>query len=169
MKITSPTNTNGWLDNYVREVAYSDLCEGLQQEFLKTRSFIDSLAEEKLNYRYAEGKWSIKEIVGHLCEAERVFSYRALCIARKDKANFPGYDEELYAKTSNASRRTISDLMNEWSDARKATISLFNGFENEMLDEVGNANNTTMTPRALGYATLGHEIHHLKVIKERYF
>lgn len=169
MKITKPDYKNGWLDNYIGEVPYSDLIEGLKEEFSKTKIYMESLSEEKLNFRYAEGKWTMKEIVGHLCETERVFSYRALAFARKDKTVLPGYDEQLYAQTTNASRRTIADLLNEWSDVRRATISLFNSFETEMLDEKGSANNTVMTPRALGYAILGHEIHHLRIFRERYF
>ena len=169
MKITPPTNSNGWLDNYIREVAYTDLCEGLSQEFLTSKTFIESLDEPKLNFSYAEGKWTIKEIAGHLCEAERVFCYRALRFARKDKTVLPGFDEQLFAQNSNASKRNIGDLLNEWSDVRQSTLSLYNGFENEMLDESGNANNTIMSPRAIGYSILGHQIHHLKIIKERYF
>ncbi|MEI7803375.1 MAG: DinB family protein, partial [Bacteroidota bacterium] len=137
MKITAPDYKNGWLDNYIGEVPYTDLMEGLKEEFSKTKTYIESLSEEKLNFRYAEGKWTMKEIAGHLCETERVFSYRALTFARKDKNALPGYDEQLYAQTTNALRRTITDLLNEWSDVRRATISLFNSFEPEMLDEKG--------------------------------
>lgn len=160
--------TFGYYDNYISEVKHKDLLKGLKEFQGSTNNYILSLPEETLNYRYAEGKWSIKEIIGHLIDCEIVFSYRALRFARKDKTPLPSFDENMYAKTNDAGNRDIMFLMREFDAIRNSTIHLFNSFDPNVLDEKGTANNLTMTPRSLGYAILGHEMHHLDVIKERY-
>ncbi|MDZ4823777.1 MAG: DinB family protein [Flavobacteriales bacterium] len=168
MKITKPTDHNGWLDNYTKQVEGDDLLLLLQDQVDLTIAFYQSLEPAQMDFRYAEGKWTPKEILSHLIDTERVFGYRAMSFARRDKTILPGYDEHLYALTTNASQRHIVAILEEYAAARNSTIHLFKSFDAEMLDERGRANNTEMSVRALGYATLGHELHHLRIIRERY-
>lgn len=127
-----------------------------------------ALSEEQLNYKYQVGKWSIKEVIGHIIDTERIFAYRALCFARKDKTPLPGYDEVLFGDTSNAVQRNIQKLIAEFVAVRQATILLFESFNEEMLEERGVASNFEISVRAMGFAILGHCVHHLQVIDERY-
>jgi uncharacterized damage-inducible protein DinB len=158
----------GYYDKYIAEAKCVDLIKGFHDEHTETQQFILSLPEDVLNYRYEKDKWTIKEIMGHLMDCEIVFMYRALRFARKDKTPLPSFDENLYAQTSNAGKRDIMDLMREYDVVRNTTIHLFKTFDDKMLDEPGIANELTMTPRALGYSILGHEVHHRGVIRERY-
>lgn len=158
----------GYYDQYIAESKCVDLMKGMHDTHIETQQYILSLPEDVLNYRYEKDKWTIKEIMGHLMDCEIVFMYRALRFARKDKTPLPAFDENFYAQTSNAGSRDIMDLMREYDVVRNTTIHLFKTFNDKMLDEKGTANNLEMTPRALGYSILGHEVHHLAVIKERY-
>ncbi len=124
--------------------------------------------KEKHGYRYDVGKWSIKEIVGHLIDCERVFAYRALAFARGDKSSLPGFDENEYAKRSNAHHRGMEDLLEEFISVRVATHHMFESFDESMLKMVGNANGQEMSVRAIYLITYGHAMHHMAVIKERY-
>ena len=133
-----------------------------------TQEFFSGLTEAQICYRYAVNKWSIKEIVGHLIDSERVFAYRALRFARKDQTALHGYDEDLFAANSNAHDRAWKDLLKEFYFTRNSTIELFKSFTHEMLDYVGFADEKKMSVRAIGYIILGHEVHHLQIIKERY-
>ena len=121
-----------------------------------------------MNYRYAEGKWTIKEIIGHLIDAERIFAYRMLRFARKDATDLPGFDENEYVPASEANERSIHGLLEEFTTVRAGTFSLWRSLTNEMLQRSGTVNGNRLSVRALAYITCGHEIHHLAVIKERY-
>jgi hypothetical protein len=126
------------------------------------------VSEERSNYRYAEGKWSIKEIVNHLCDTERIFAYRALRIARADATPLPGFDENAYAPEMRADERTLADLSAEWVDVRRSTLSLFRHLPAGTWERLGTASGHPCSVRALAYATAGHARHHLKVLAERY-
>lgn len=145
-----------------------DLLQLLESDFRETEKFIQSLSDEQLNYRYAPGKWSIKEIINHLTDGERVFAYRAMRISRKDQTDLPGFDENLYVPNAKASTRTIASLLSEFSVVRRASIELFKNFDDEMLAQTGTANKNPVSVRALGFIIAGHELHHMNVIKERY-
>lgn len=145
-----------------------DLLQLLESDFRETEKFIQSLSDEQLNYRYAPGKWSIKEIINHLTDGERVFAYRAMRISRKDQTDLPGFDENLYVPNAKASTRTIASLLSEFSAVRRASIELFKNFDDEMLAQTGTANKNPVSVRALGFIIAGHELHHMNVIKERY-
>lgn len=119
-------------------------------------------------YRYAPGKWSIKEILGHLSDTERIFAYRALRLARGDAAPLPGFDENAYAPASGADARTLADLVAEWTDVRRATLSLFRHLPAAAWVRRGTASGHPASVRALAYATAGHVRHHLSVLDERY-
>jgi hypothetical protein len=127
-----------------------------------------ALSEEQLNHEYQVGKWSTKEVIGHIIDTERIVAYRALRFARIDNTSLPGYDEVLFGDTSNTGQRDIQKLIAEFVAVRQATILLFESFNEEMLAERGIASNFEISVPALGFAILGHCIHHLQIIDERY-
>lgn len=142
----------------------------LKDNFRKIKEFIYSLPEEKLYFRYAEGKWSIKEILVHIIDDERIFAYRALRYARGDKTELHGFEQDDYTFFSDANERSLESIFEEYEAVRNSTIAMFNGFPEEAFmrsgSSVGNINNRTV--RALAYHICGHELRHIKVIKERY-
>lgn len=140
----------------------------LEHNLTATSDFILSLPEEKLTSRYAEGKWTIKEILAHVVDDERIYAYRALRFARNDKTELPGFDQDDYAVHSGANERDIKDILREFATVRKATISLFEGFSREALVRRGVADGKVMSVRAAAYHIAGHEIRHLNIIRERY-
>jgi uncharacterized damage-inducible protein DinB len=126
------------------------------------------LPAEKLTFRYAEGKWTIKEILVHLIDDERIYAYRALRFARQDQTELPGFEQDDYALHSGANERDIHDILKEFATVRAATISLFEGFDREALLRTGIADGKIMSVRAAAYHIAGHEMRHLNIIKERY-
>lgn len=133
-----------------------------------TEEFIRSLPAEKLGHRYAEGKWTVKEILAHISDDERIYAYRALRFARNDKTELPGFEQDDYAAHSGANERDIRDILKEFGTVRAATISLFEGFDSQALLRAGVANGTVMSVRAAAYHIAGHELHHLNLIKKHY-
>ncbi len=170
MVIAPPTPHENYvsLNNYISKVTYTDLLVGLAAVQQETQALLGALTEEQANFRYAPEKWSIKELVLHLADSERIFAYRALRFARQDKTDLPGFDENTYVPVSEAEKRSMESLLREYQAVRQATIALFENFTEEMLNSNGTANDKIMTVRALGYAILGHEVHHVEVIKSRY-
>ncbi len=147
--------------------------DGLVLEHLKnnlevTRDFLLSLPEERLTYRYAEGKWTIKEILLHIADDERIYNYRALRFARKDTTELPGFEQDDYAQHSGANERTINDLLGELATVREATISLYNGLDCDALTRAGMASGNFMSVRAIAYHIAGHELRHINIIRELY-
>ena len=140
----------------------------LQDNLAATTNFIRSLPEEKLSYRYAPGKWTIKEIVGHLIDDERIYAYRALRFARNDQTELPGFEQDEYAVESRANERQIEDLLYEFAAVRNSTIALFESFDSEVLTRFGIASGNVMSVRAAAYHIAGHELRHMNIIKERY-
>ncbi len=153
---------------YSKLPAEGNLFDLMTKSNMDTIDVITSVDGETLEFRYAEGKWSIREIIQHLMDSERVFAYRAMRIARGDKSENPGYDENVYAANSNADSRNIMDMVREFSLLRASTIELFKSLSEEGLQQVGFANGYKVTPAAIGYAIVAHEMHHLKVIEEKY-
>lgn len=139
----------------------------LQDNLSATRNFLTSLPDDVLAYRYADGKWTIKEIVLHLADDERIYAYRALRFARNDRTELPGFDQDDYAKSSGANARTLESLLEELATVRAATISLYKGFDDEALLRGGVASGNFMTVRAVAYHIAGHELRHVNVIRER--
>ncbi len=144
------------------------LLKHLQDNFQKAREFILSIPGEKLLYRYAEKKWTIKEILVHIIDDERIYAYRAMSFARNDKTELPGFEQDDYVAYSNANARSIENILQEYDAVRMATITLFDGLDETALLREGIANNNKATVRALGYHIAGHELHHLNVIREKY-
>ena len=133
-----------------------------------TVNFMRALPEEKLSYRYDEGKWTIKEILAHLIDDERIYAYRALRFARNDQTELPGFEQDAYAVESGANERTLHDLLEEFAAVRRSTIALFNSFDDRVLTRSGIASGNVMSVRAAAYHIAGHELRHLNIIKERY-
>jgi len=144
------------------------LVEHLLSNLHATTKFIHSIPVNRLLHSYAEGKWTIKEIVMHLIDMERIYSYRMLRFARNDQTILPGFDAEKYILSSDANERHISDLLNEFEAVRYSTIALLNWFADAVLLRTGVMNGHAVSVRALAYHIAGHELHHLGVIRERY-
>ena len=123
---------------------------------------------DKFDYRYDEGKWTIKEIIQHLIDSERVFSYRALRISRNDKTPLPGFDENSFVENTNSNQRSLQGLLTEMAVVRQATLSLFSSFSVEQLERIGMASNHQISVRAIGFIIIGHQEHHQKIFQERY-
>ncbi len=154
--------------NYIKLVPENDLFNAFKNHSLECINFIESLSEEKINYRYAEGKWTIKEIVQHIIDVERIFSYRALCFARKETKSLPGFDENVYADHSKAGNRKWNDLVEEFKTVRRSSELLFFSFDDEQLNAEGISNEHSTYVLGIGYILIGHCLHHVNVIKERY-
>ncbi len=167
--ILEPTEFAPFYKPYIEKAKqYDSILKGLLENEKETISFFENLPTEKLEFRYAEGKWTPKDILLHLIDAERIFTYRALRIARNDKTELPGFEENDYVETANANSRELNDLIEEFKTVRKSTISLYNSFDDVQLKRVGIASNCSVSVRALAYMTMGHYLHHIQVIKERY-
>lgn len=140
----------------------------LGNNFEATKKLVRSISGERLLFRYAAMKWTIKEVLVHIVDDERIYAYRALRFARNDKTELPGFDQDHFSLNSNANERSIEDILEEYSAVRKATITLFNGLSDQALLRKGTANNNQATVRALGYHIAGHELHHINIIKNKY-
>jgi hypothetical protein len=153
---------------YIKLVENEDLKTVLKDQMQETEAFFKSIPEEKYLYKYAPDKWSIKEVIQHIIDTERVFAYRALAFSRKDVHTLPSMDENSYGIHSNADNRKFRDLIDEFLAVRQSTILLFNSFSPAQLNEVGNASDYEMSVKAMGYTIAGHAAHHINILKERY-
>lgn len=159
---------NPYYSKYIEQVPDGDLVSMMREQSMDTVALLRGLSDERANYAYAPGKWTIKEVVGHLMDAERVFGYRALTIARNDKTNLPGFDENAWVPVANFGARTLGDLLEEFQVVRASTIHLARHLSDEALARVGSANGHAISVRALFYIVAGHERHHVALLKERY-
>ncbi len=132
-------------------------------------NYYSKLTEDQSHYRYAQNKWTLKEILLHIIDTERIMAYRALCIARNDANELPGFDQDDYVTESNANSRSIDGLLIEYLAVRQSTLLLFESFTNTQRLRIGIANNNTISVRALGFIISGHERHHLRVANKMYF
>ena len=153
---------------YIDEVPQGHILEILKGQSETFRKLFSGLSDSDALFRYAPGKWSLKELVGHITDAERVFGYRALCIARGDRGPFPPFDENEYVEMSGFDRRSFADLTTEFGLIRKLSYSFFSSLTAEEWSRSGIANNHEYTVRALAYVIAGHLAHHLRVVEERY-
>ena len=170
MKISQLTDTEfaPFYASYVAQVPDGDLLEELEISVHDLIRFVQNIPMDKYDYRYAEGKWTIKDILQHLMDSERIFAYRALRIARNDKTPLPGFDENAYADIAVGSERSIRDLLTELALVRQATIHLFKTFQEDALLRTGTASGFPVSVRALGVIIIGHQKHHQKIFEERY-
>jgi len=166
-----PANTEyaPYYGTYVSLVATDDILGALESQRLQTSQLLAPRTERDGNFRYAPSKWSVKEVVGHLSDAERIFSYRALRIARGDATPLPGFEQDDYIRGGNFADRTLADLSQEFSAVRAATLALFASLSDEAWGRRGAASNNEITVRALAYIIAGHELHHRRILVERYF
>ena len=153
---------------YLEICGNKELIEGLKFNLEKTSEFFKSIPRMKHEYSYEKGKWTIKELIQHLIDTERIFAYRALRFARNDSTDLPGYDHNDYVPQSKANKRELNELIEEFTAVRNSSISLFKSFSENMLLKSGNANNNPMSVRAIAFILVGHCNHHCKVIEERY-
>ena len=130
--------------------------------------FVQNIPLDKFDYRYEVNKWTIKEIIQHLIDTERIFQYRALRISRNDATPLPGFDENDYAKNSNGNSRSIQDLLTEMAVVRQSTLSLFKSFSQDQLLLIGTASENKISVRAIGFIMIGHQKHHQQIFEERY-
>lgn len=159
---------NPYYKSYIDLVENLPLSDALAKGLASTQSFFGSLPTEKWNYRYAEGKWTPKDILQHITDTERVFAYRALYFARSSNAELKGFDENHFAENALANSRSVDELLQEHLAVRTATISLFKHFNLKQFKQIGMANGNIMSVAALGFVICGHEIHHCNIITERY-
>ena len=153
---------------YVILVPEDDSVSALANTTEPMLTFLENIPAEQWDFRYAEGKWSIREVVQHMIDTERIFSYRALCFARSEKASLPGFDENKYAAASEANRRDKEELIDELAAVRNAMVLLFRSFSAQQLLNTGVANNKPMGVNDIGFIATGHVLHHLNILKERY-
>jgi hypothetical protein len=154
--------------DYIKLVENKNLESVLKDQLKESEHFFNSIPKEKHLFKYDENKWTIKEVIQHIIDTERVFSYRALAFARKDIHTLPSMDENDYAKNSNANNRNWQDLINEFISVRKSSVSLYESFSSEQLNAVGKSGNFEMSVKAYGFTIAGHLAHHINILKERY-
>lgn len=157
-----------WYHRYINQVQENELIEALEKQASSVIPFLENIPVVKRDYRYAEGKWTIKEVLQHIIDAERIFAYRALCFARKEATPLPGFDENSYADNSKAAKRDWNDLMEEFKIVRRSTQILFGSFDDEQMETTGTASGNLIYVMAIGFIIAGHLNHHVTIIKERY-
>jgi hypothetical protein len=153
---------------YISLVPDGDLVETLRTQIGETLALLRTIPEQRASHRYAPGKWSIKEVIGHLSDVERVMTYRALRIARADATPLAGFDENAYVPAANFGARSLASLAHELAEVRRATVAFFETLDPEAAARRGSANNAGISARALAYIVAGHERHHVRLLRERY-
>ncbi len=157
-----------WYHGYIKEVKGSDFLAEMKKQTPGLISFLKKIPEAKQQFRYAKGKWTIKDLVQHMIDAERIFAYRALCFARKDQASLPSFDENDYATNAKGIKRNWKKLVEEFKLVRSSNEILFDSFDRSQLKSIGVANNNPVSVNSIGFIMVGHTAHHLNIIRERY-
>ncbi|HPG37830.1 MAG TPA: DinB family protein [bacterium] len=168
MDTIKPYEPQSHYQKYLDLVPVGDIITIIQEQQDAVVKIFQSVSNEKALYRYAPGKWSVKELFGHLIDSERIFSYRALCIGRHEKNPLPGWDQDDYIHNANFDDQTIEELINQFVIARMGFITLFQSFTTEALQNVGIANSHHLSPRLIARILFGHLVHHLNILRERY-
>jgi len=158
-----------YYETYVSLISSDDILATLDAQRMYTAQMLAARSEREGNFRYAPDKWTVKEVVGHVSDAERIFMYRALRIARGDKTPMEGFDQDPYVVSGKFNERTLADLAEEYSQIRGATLALLNSLSADAWTLRGIANKNEVSVRALAYITAGHELHHRRILEERYF
>lgn len=153
---------------YVARVPEDDVVTALEGQSGEIAAALSSVPPDRETFRYAPGKWTVREVVGHVLDSERVFGYRALAIARGETASLPAFDENEYARTAGHDRTPLPSLLEELTHLRASHVAMFRHLDDEAWGRVGTANARSVTPRALAYVLVGHGRHHLAVLAERY-
>ncbi len=163
-----PTEYQSYYGRYISLVPGRDLTQTLNSQLAQSLPILSAIDEQKSLYRYASGKWSIKEVLGHLIDAERIFTYRALRFARRDSTPLPGFDQDPYVAAANFDSRPWVDFIAEFEHVRRSTILFFRALAPEDVLRSGTASQNSITVRALGYIIAGHELHHMGILRARY-
>ena len=163
------TEFQKYIQRYLDLIPTENWLEEMKKTGEKTVSLYSFLAEDQSDFAYAEGKWTLKELLQHLIDAERIFAYRALRFARKDKTDLPGWDEEAYAQNYFPTERSTQNLVEEFETVRKSSTLFFENLNEIQLSETGIANGNEISVETIGKLIVGHNIHHLNIIEERYF
>jgi hypothetical protein len=163
-----PGEFDAFFAGYISRVPDGDILAILEEQPAAIRRVVDAVPRDRETYRYAPGKWSIRDVVGHIGDTERVFGYRALCIARGDKSAFPGFDEQLYASTAGADARPLADLAREFAAVRAVNLSVLQHLPAVAWRNVGTVNAAPVSVRALAFIMAGHPLHHLVQLRNRY-
>ena len=153
---------------YVGAVPQGPIVDFLEVQGKETTDVLGPVPETQGGYRYSPGKWSLKEVVGHVIDSERMFAMRALAFARKDPAALPGFDQDQYVAESGADSRRLSELLEEFEGVRRASVLLFRGLEPDAWSRRGIASEREFSVRSLAWIIAGHGVHHINVIRERY-
>jgi len=163
-----PSEHAPYYGKYIALVPENDAIAALENQITDALVVLRTIPEAKGSHRYAPGKWTIKEVLGHLADGERVFSYRALRFGRTDQTELPGFDENIYVPAGNFNDRPLAVLIDDWQIVRASTISLFRGFDSAAWTRDGIANDDRMSVRALAYVIAGHGRHHMEILRSRY-
>lgn len=164
----SPNEYAPFYRTYIEKATGTDIVQTLEQQLSRFLKGVKKTSREQAEFRYSPEKWSVKQVLQHISDAERVFSYRALCIARGETVSLPPFDENNYAANSLADERELETIIAEYTAVRNATIALFRSFGETQLLTIGTANNSAVSVRAIGAIIIGHELHHLEVLNSRY-
>jgi hypothetical protein len=169
MKRSDINSMPAYFDRYINLVADVELNVALQQSLETAENFPLDKWRALGDRVYAEGKWTVKDMIQHITDTERIFAYRALRFARKDSTKLPGFEENDFAAAANANARSLGDLVEELKIVRRSTMMLFASFNDEMLQTAGATVSASLTPLAIGFTIIGHQQHHLNVLEERYY
>jgi hypothetical protein len=153
---------------YLNTVQGNNVMKVLEEQLKTVPEFLKSIPEDKGKYSYSEGKWTINEVIEHITDTERIFAYRALCIARGERKVLPGFDQDAYVKGANSDNKKLFDLIEDYRKVRESNLSLFKSFSEDVINKRGNINDYQITVNAILYIIAGHANHHLYVLKERY-
>jgi len=164
----APTEYAQHYVGYVERVPEGDVLDHLARQIEETRALLRDLPPSRAVHRYATGKWSVAEVVGHVADAERIFAYRTLRFARGDATPLESFDENAYVPAGSFDRRTLTDLVDELTAVRHATLALLRGIPAEAFARTGVASGRSVSARALAYIIAGHELHHVAILRERY-
>ena len=159
---------NSYYQGYIDQTGSNDFLSELKNALPNTITFLENLPAEKWDFKYAPEKWTIKEVMLHIIDTERVFAYRAMRVARNDKTPMPGFEQDDYVPNSNASQRSASSVIEEYAALRNSTIQLFQNFSEDQLNRIGTASGFPISTLALGFILAGHEAHHMRIIREKY-
>lgn len=163
-----PDEYGDFYEGYISLIDEPNVIQSLIQQGQKVYTIIRQLNDEEASHRYADDKWSVKEVIGHLVDTERIMAYRALCISRGEQTALPGYNHEAYVEQANFDQRSLQSLSTEYDALRNANISMFSSFTKDQILQKGRANEVTVSVRALAFIIAGHEKHHLKTLEEKY-
>ncbi len=162
------TEYNPYYQTYIEKLPDEELILILKEQKKEFVNFLNGLTDEDLKHSYAEGKWTVAQVLQHVIDTERIFQYRALTIAREDLTPLPGFDQDAYVPVSKAEKRSLTSFITEFELVRNAGIALFESFDDDMYSKLGEASMSHLSPRAAGFIAAGHQKHHLLLFKSHY-